>query len=373
MNPHNFIRNPYIFGKPIYKKEELYGRENIIEAIKDNFTNNRKITLLHLQRRIGKTSLIASLPQFFTEEQNTFKFVTFSFQGYKNQSIPKILNDLAEDIAATIHGVPKQVRELADTSYNFFHLFLPTIIDEYLSDKSLVLLLDEFDVLEEDATIFDRGEKLFYELERAVKQEKKLFAILVFGRPLKDIFFLETFLQKEDRKAIEIGLLDRESTQNLIVKPAQGILEYKADAINTIWQLSAGHPSLTQLLCFFIFNYCREKGIKKVTNNHVWLILDEAMKGGEAVLNGFLEPLNNDEKLFFRAVAEAQENFEEKQLQSIIRSWQSVGKSLVEEYGFLEEREDRTGYKIKVELVRLWLLKNYPLSNQEKRLMEQNT
>jgi len=372
-NYNTFGVDPYIFGKPIYKKEQLYGRENIIDEIRDNFTNNKRITLLHVQRRIGKTSLITCLPQFFTEEQNNFKFVTFSFQGYKTKPLPKILNYLADDIASSISGLPKKVTELADTSYNFFNFFLPKIVNEYLSGKNLVLLLDEFDVLEEDKTISTRGKNLFYELEKTVNQEEKLFAVLVFGRSLKDMTYLEEFLQKEEQELMEVGLLNNESTRNLIVKPSQGILEYEESAIDAIWQLSAGHPSLTQLLCSSIFRYCREKEITKVTDNHVWSILERAMTEGEAVLNGFLEPLDENEKLFFRAVAETQESSGKSKLQTNIRNWQSVGKRLVE-YGFLEK--NNFGYRIKVELVRFWLVKNYPLSDEErlqiKTIIEKN-
>jgi hypothetical protein len=370
MNYYNFIRNPYIVGLPINQKSNLFGRENTVKGIKNNIKNNIKITLLHIQRRIGKTSLISCLPQFFTDD---IKFVTFSFQGYKHKTIPEILNSLADEIVTTIDGVPREVRGLADNSYNFFQFFLPRIINEYLSGENLVFLLDEFDVLEEDRTMLMPGEYLFKELEKVVKQQEKLFAILVFGRPLKDMTYLKAFLQKEGQETItEVGLLDKKSTYNLIVYPARGTLEYEADAVNAILQLSAGHPSVTQLLCFCIFNYCRKKETKKVTQTHVDSIVDEAMERGEAVLKGFLEPLNENEKLFFRAVAEAQESFQEKQLKTIIRNWQSVGKRLVEEYGFLEEKEDGTGYKIKVELVRRWLVKNYPLSDKEKLQMEKN-
>jgi hypothetical protein len=367
MNYNNFTQNPYIVGKPIYKKEQLFGRENTVKRIQNNIEDNIKTTFLHVQRRIGKTSLITCLPQFLTDD---IKFVPFSFQGYKDKSIPEILNDLADEIATNIDDFPIELRKLANNSYNFFKLFLPTIINEYLSAKNLVLLLDEFDVLEEDKRMFIRGEYLFKELKQVVKEQEKLFAILVFGRPLKDMSYLEGLLRKEGQETIEVGLLDHESTQSLIVEPAEGKLEYEPGAIDAIWQLSAGHPSLTQLLCFYIFRYCIEKGIKKVTDAHVWLILDEAIEGGRAALQGFLEPLNENENLFFRAVAEAQESFQEKQLKTIIRNWQSVGKRLVEEYGFLEEKEDGTGYKIKVELVRRWLVKNYPLSDKEKLQIE---
>ncbi|NEO57808.1 MAG: AAA family ATPase [Okeania sp. SIO3B5] len=369
---HNFTTNPYIFGTPIYKKEQLYGREETtIKQIKNHFKADIQITLLHVQRRIGKTSLITCLPQYFTEEQNDFKFVTFSFQSYKDKSRTEILDHLADDIAGTIYKLPKEVRALADNPYNFFQLFLPRIINEYLSGKKLVLLLDEFDVLGEDSTISTPGEYLFDWLEQVVKQEKKLFAILVFGRPVQDMTYLKNFLKKQT--PIEVGLLDKESTQNLIVEPARGKLEYESDAINAIWQLSAGHPSLTQLLCFYIFKNCREQGIKKVVHtnveSHVELILDEAMEGGGAVLNGFLDALNNPEKLFFRVVAASQNEVGENRLKTYIKNWHFVGKRLVKEYSFLEEKKDGTGYKIKVELVRLWLVKKYPLSDEEKLQM----
>jgi hypothetical protein len=360
----NFTKNPYIFGKPIYNIKNLYGRQDIFNRIKYNFNNEIKITLLHVQRRIGKTSLITCLPQFFTEDQNDFEFVTFSFQGYKREKIPQILNYLADDIASTIGELPKQVRETADSAYNFFNIFLPKIIDEYLLGKKLVLLLDEFDVLQEDErTDNANGGTLFKDLEKAVKEQEKLFAILVFGRPLTDMKYLATFLQKEGQKAIEVGLLNQEGTKNLIVKPAEETLKYEDGAIDAIWKLSAGHPSLTQLLCFSIFDYCREGEIKNVTDNHVKSILEQAMIRGEAVLSGFLNVLNENEQLFFREVAEAQKSAGEDQTQITIRSWPSVGQRLVE-YGFLQKTEDPIGYKIKVELVQRWLVKEYPLSNE---------
>ena len=367
MNDYKYRPNPYIVGKPIYQKKQLFGRENTVKRIQNNIKNNIKITLLHIQRRIGKTSLITCLPQFFTDD---IKCVTFSFQGYKDSSILEILNNLADEIANTIDGVPREVRELADSSENFFRIFLPRIINEYLSGKNLVLLLDEFDVFEDDTRMCNQGKRFFYELEKVVEQQEKLFAILVFGRPLKDMTYLEAFLPKEGQETIEVGLLDLESTRSLIVEPAKGTLEYEADAIDAIWQLSAGHPSLTQLLCFYIFRFCIQKGIKKVNHTHVRLILDEAMEGGQVVLKGFLAPLDENEKLFFRAVAKAQNEVGENRLKANIKKSQSVGKRLAEEYGFLEEKEDGTGYKIKVELVRRWLVKNYPLSDKEKLQVE---
>ena len=116
--------NPYFFGKPIYEYNNLFGRNDILQRIKEHITEKDiKITLLHVQRRIGKTSLITCLPDFFTKEENIFKFAYFSFQGYKASSPPQILQSLARDIVDNIDVIPPQVIELANNSYNFFNLF----------------------------------------------------------------------------------------------------------------------------------------------------------------------------------------------------------------------------------------------------------
>jgi hypothetical protein len=276
-----------------------------------------------------------------------------------------MLNDLADRIAATIdgiHGLPEQVKEESDTFYHFFNIFLPKIIDKYLSGKKLVLLLDEFDVLTKDEKTKNRnGKKIFDGLEKAVKEQEKLFAILVFGRSLKDMDYLEAFLQKEGQKPIEVGLLDYESTENLIVQPAKGILEYEKSAIENIWKLSAGHPYLTQLLCSNIFVYCKENKKKKVCKDDVKSILSKAMEQGEPVLQDFLQPLNEEEKSFFCQVAKGEK---------IEKYLAPKGKSLVE-LSFLEEDGDY--YKIKVEFVQLWLAKCCHLSDNKKLQEEKSS
>ncbi|NEP77450.1 MAG: ATP-binding protein [Okeania sp. SIO3B3] len=367
---NNFIGNPYIFGSPIRNKHQLYGREETIRKIDNNFINNKKITLLHVQRRIGKTSLIDCLPQFITEDQG-FKFVDFSLQGYEYKPIEKILNDLADRIAEVIGILPNEVRELANHSETFFiEGFLPKIINEYLPGKRLVLLLDEFDILGKDEKM-PAGKNLFNRLEKGVEQEENLFAILVFGRPVKDMTYLKEFLKKQT--PIEVGLLNRKDTEKLIVQPAKKILKYEQAAIDAIWQLSAGHPSLTQLICRNIFAYCRGEEIKQVISRHIELILEQTMQEGIYVFEGFLQPLNDSEKLFFRAVAEAQKigidplNIIKPTGEVTRLALNEAGERLVE-YGFLERKG--TGYKVKVELVRLWLVENYPLSDEER--LQQN-
>ncbi|GGA39083.1 ATP-binding protein [Okeania sp. KiyG1] len=364
--------SPYIFGKPILKQEQLYGREQDIKQIKSNLIHNKKITLLEVQRRIGKTSLLKCLPQNMNESEGKFKFVHFSFQGKQKYPIPTILDYLAEEIIEDIYGIPEQEKKVANSLDTFFGKFLPKIINQYLSDEKLVFLIDEFDILGEDEETYSqgKGKDLFDKLEKAIEQENRLFAVLVFGKPVKKITYLESFCKQNPKSIITVTELDKKSTKKLITELAKGTLEYEQEAIEAIWRLLKGHPSLTQLLCKSIFELCHPRNIKIVNPNHVSLSQEKVIEGGRGVLKGFLQPLSEAEKLFFRAVAEAQKRGIVDPLKIIkpteeipISALMQAGKDLVE-YGFLEE--DKTGYKIKVELVRVWLLDNYPLSDEER-------
>lgn len=373
-NNYNSAINPYIFGKPIDKKKQLYGREKTIEQIKSNLINNKQITLLEVQRRIGKSSLLKCLPQFMTGYKSNFKFVNFSFQGEQHYEIPKILDHLAEKIIEDIGGIPEEVKKLANNLDTFFGEFLPKIINTYLSGEKVVFLLDEFDVLGEDEETYSqgKGKDLFDNLKKAVERENRLFAILVFGKPVKKINYLESFWKQDPEKSIiRVTELDKKSTEKLIREPAEGQLEYEPEAIDAIWKLLKGHPSLTQLLCKSIFEYCDLNKINRVTSHHVSLSQKNVMTRGGGVLKGFLIALNEPEQLFLKAVAEAQEigiidplkiikQTKKRQNLALI----NAGKLLVE-YGFLEKYG--RGYKIKVELVRIWLLKNHPLLDEKER------
>ncbi|MDE5071528.1 MAG: hypothetical protein O4806_06500, partial [Trichodesmium sp. St5_bin8] len=101
-------------------------------------------------------------------------------------------------------------------------------------------------------------------------------------------------------------------------------------------------------------------------------ILSQAMEEGQAILQGFLEPLSDIEKLFFFAVAEAQEQGTDPlkilkitQRTTITPAYSRTAQERLIELGFVEKNGKHL--KIKVELVRLWLLKNSPLLVEEYR------
>ncbi|MBD1215142.1 MAG: ABC transporter substrate-binding protein [Dolichospermum circinale Clear-D4] len=366
----NLHRNPYIIGRPIDYRESLFGRESIFQLVQENLQQSQQLLLLYGQRRIGKSSIILSIPQQLAE-LNEFVFVTFDLSFYSQQPWSIILAALAQAIVDNLELEtsisPPTTTELELEINIFERQFLPQVYQQ-LENRNLVLLLDEFDALIsqdlESSAIETFIKKIFRSLSEITKRNNKLFIVVSIGEHLASTLnILKIF---EDVPKIEIGLLDKDSTKELITKPAQGVLEYEEEAIKAIFNLSAGHPYCTQIICFAIFSRAREKNSFKITSADVEIIVDTAIEIGEAGLSWFWDVFSIPEQVVFSAIAQAQETGQDYlkllKIQGIDAKNQLINQARKQllDNGFL----DATGEKIKVELVRRWIIKRYPLQDQ---------
>ncbi|MEP0751680.1 AAA family ATPase [Trichocoleus sp. Lan] len=298
--------NPYIIGRPIYEPEYFFGREELFQFIQDNLNKSAKVILLHGQRRIGKSSVLCQIPNFVHLEK--FVFVSLSLEGKSQKPLSEVLHELARDIIDHL-GLPKDKvtlptkSELEKQSQVFADDFLPQIY-QVLGGKNLVLLLDEFDVLG-DCNPDTAANHFFPYLQSIVYQQPELFIIPVVGRRLTDMPTLLGLFREAPRH--EIGLLDRRGAERLIIEPAKGVLEYNSEVIDAILALSAGHPYFTQVICFALFANAREEQRWQVTRADVESIVDKAIEIGEGGLAWFRDGLPIPERVFFSAVAEAQQ------------------------------------------------------------------
>ncbi|MFM6080901.1 MAG: ABC transporter substrate-binding protein [Dolichospermum sp.] len=366
----NLHRNPYIIGRPIGYRESLFGRESIFKLVQENLQQSQQLLLLYGQRRIGKSSIILSIRQQLAEV-NEFVFVTFDLSFYSQQPWSSILAALAQAIVDNLELEtsisPPTTRELELEINIFERQFLPQVYQQ-LENKNLVLLLDGFDALIsqdlESSAIETFTKKIFRRLSDITKRNNKLFIVISIGEHLASTLnILKIF---EDVPKIEIGLLDKDSTKELITKPAQGVLEYEEEAIKAIFNLSAGHPYCTQIICFAIFSRAREQNSFKITSADVERIVDTAIEIGEAGLSWFWAVFSIPEQVVFSAIAQAQETGKNYlkllEIQGIDAKNQLINQARKQllDNGFL----DATGEKIKVELVRRWIIKRYPLQDQ---------
>ena len=357
--------NPYIIGRPIKinEPEKFFGRERLFKFINDNLGNEQKTIFLFGQRRIGKSSILHQISNFV--EQDKYFFVFFDLQDKGNLPLSDVLYEIAGEIIKSLNSSSHEIQLplIGEFQQNpntiFFDNLLPQIY-KILNNRNLVLLLDEFD-------IFINGNE-FLKLIRT--KGDKIFCIPVLGRNIHDKNnFLADFHDAPPTQ--EITLLDKNSAINLITKPAQNILEYKPDAITAILKLAAGHPYFTQVICFSVFMQAREENKWVVDPSDIENIRTKAIESCEAGSTAFWDALSIPEQVLFSAVAELQETEFESSDLTVMKLLEQYGvvetdklKKAVKELvrgRFLEKIKDSNSYKVKIELVRLWLIKKYSL------------
>ena len=374
-------KNPYIIGRPIDEPTLFFGRQNLFNFLEKNLKQNVKISVLHGQRRIGKSSIIRNIPKLI--KSDNFVFIRFDLEYYSSENIGEILLALAQEILEQLDldkgkiKLPK-IKDLEKDIYVFYSKFIVLVFQE-IKGKNIVLLFDEFDSLIADYHKSDIDDFFTY-LASIVEVENRLFLIICAGRQNEDR--QNTFDVFPNISYYEIGFLSQDSTEKLIKEPAKDILEYDTEAINKIFELSAGHPYFIQTICFAIFVIARELGKWQVTVKDVDKVIDKAIEYAEAGLAWFWDGLTITEKMVFSAVAEFQDlAIEKKQMLPatpfklleemygvpIRPSIQKASLELVKS-NFLNKSEN----KVIIELVRLWLLQRHPLSQEIKYLQKFN-
>ncbi|NEO74929.1 ABC transporter substrate-binding protein [Moorena sp. SIO4G3] len=367
--------NPYIIGSLIDNPEKFFGRESLFRFIEDNLNNREKVILLHGQRRIGKSSILTQIPNKVANNQ--FFFVNFDLHSHINSPLSLILYDLAQEICDNLVDeffldiadiTSPSEDNLANNPAIFSNHFLPKVY-QVLKGKNLVLLLDEFDAIP-DHNPPSAKQHFFPYLANLIKQHDELFTIAVVGRNLDD---LPTLLKVFGRSPYqEIGFLDEVSAKRLIKRPAQDVLSYEAKAIKAIYHLSAGHPYFTQVLCSTLFSKAKENQNWRISTPDVEAIVNQAIERAQGGLAWLWDGLPIPEQVVFSAVAKAQEiaisNHEpvpEHPL-SFLEGYGVETKCVdqaakrLKEYGFVDDTERR----VKVPLVRHWLLQYHPLRQE---------
>ena len=394
--------NPYNIGRPITEPERFFGRDRLFEFIEDNLLQGAQVILLHGQRRIGKSSVLAQIPQVIDLEG--FAFVPLSLEGNSHKSRAEVLHKLARDSVQHFDGLKSRIEIPSIESFQhdpslFVRRFIPDL-QRVLGVENVVLLLDEFDTLYNSA-VNDAAGSLFHFLQAGVYEYPNLYLIPVVGRQLNDLPIMLSLFREAPNQ--EVGLLDRRSAEQLITIPAEGMLEYDLDAIDAILDLTAGHPYFTQVMCFTLFGNARSERRWRVTRSDVRASVERAIELGEGGLGWFWEGIPLPERVVFSAAAEVPHarqieypelsglEFSEVEPLELLRECgveltESIRDGLINlvDWRFIRSTGSRSGirpgerrasvppsvsnYRVAIELVRRWLVQRHPIRRELREL-----
>jgi hypothetical protein len=373
-------KNPYITGNPVGNGYAFIGRTDILKAVLNVLIHPEDNAIVLVgQRRIGKTSVLhelnANLP-----ENGDFQPIYFDLQDKSQWPLEELLQALANKISDE-----ENRPDLDNEAENTFHHWLQQLLNDLPEEKSLVLLFDEFDVIDDSGNQQQAGKSFFPYLRQLLDiDHQRLNFVFVTGRKINDLsqIFLELFKGIINKK---VSLLDHDETIEIIrLSEKNQTLNWEKDATERIWQLTNGHPYLTQHLSSRIWDnliYDRPSGKKVLTATlkdvEKELKSGDILKASENTLEWLWGALPPAERVIASLLAnvggaksmndqQLKVLLQKKGLQVITSDLRDAPQKLIE--WDLIETVEKERYCFRVELLREWVALYKPINQLQKEL-----
>jgi tetratricopeptide (TPR) repeat protein len=240
--------NPFTAGGALSSSTGagFFGRDRIFKFVRDTLDSEQRVPILLLgQRRIGKSSILRQLPRHLGEE---IVCVYFDLQGKANQTLDQVLYGLARAIADVV-GIAAPSRDDAAEG-SFVPVFLPRALHRLGSPRRLLLLFDEFDVVDPHP---DLASTRFVPYIGEQLADGQIGLVLVMGRRSETMSETARAAVLKECVQQRLGRLTEHETNALIMSLATRPVRFSEAAATRVYRLTSGHPFCTQLLCHVVW------------------------------------------------------------------------------------------------------------------------
>jgi len=298
------IPNPYVTGAPLSAENStFFGRDNELAYLRRAVTNataNNAIVLTG-EKRMGKTSLLNHLSSHLPDSVVPV-YIDAQGIGYE-PGIGNLLYDIAAIVARSLAmPAPQPTRFETRGADLFRHEFLPDARKK-LGRRRLVLLIDEFEELEQRVTSGLLDRQVFAYLRHLVQQEPGMAWIFVGPNAIADLRPDHWWGLFSGALHRPIGRLDAITATALITEPVEGYLRYDDLAIDKMMRLTAGHPYFLQLLCHVLVWQANQEQRSFVSSEEVDVARQQMLELGETHLLAMWRELSMEEQQTLAAVA----------------------------------------------------------------------
>jgi tetratricopeptide (TPR) repeat protein len=253
------LLNPFVVGGAITDPsgQGFFGREKVFDFVRSALNSVQRPPILLIgQRRIGKSSVLRQLPSHLAAE---YCCVYFDLQGKEQMTLDALLYGLARSIADGLK-IERPNREQA-TEAEFNH-FLEMAFEKLGGARSrLVLLFDEFDVLDQQAGAGNAIalNRFIPFLSELCAQNPGVGLILVVGRKTEELSGSWNRIILKDSVQYSIGRLELPEIRELVKKGSAEVLSFNDAAILRLFAIASGHPFCTQVLCHVIWSHALKR------------------------------------------------------------------------------------------------------------------
>ena len=249
-NWDHLIRNPPYAINPIRAKENLYGRDSVLEELEHRVSNSTS-TFLWGQKRVGKTSVLHVLAASLRDRADVTCVIlrmgelTSLHEGQLAHTIARRLVQALN----VVHDVPPEG--------DFRGGLNPLVpIVEELAEKAgkrLLIIIDEFDDLNSAFYLGERG-KQFVKALRTLSEVGLTFMFV--GSERMDSIYRKHATDLNKWVDLSLDRIEESDCAALITEPVAGMIEYENDAIAAMVDYCRGNPFYMHLIADRIFRRC---------------------------------------------------------------------------------------------------------------------
>ena len=297
------LANPFVFGGALSNPSGygFFGRGEVFDLVRSALNAvQRNPVILYGHRRIGKSSILQRLAQGLSPDNLC---VYYNLETKGRISLDVVLYGLGRAICETLEA---DLPARADTTQETFHrVFLQRIASHLGSLRRLVLLLDEFDVIDQLRAEPEAAARTFVPyLASLLAAEPAIGVVMVVGRRTEELSdaFRAALLKNAVQMRID-RLAENQVAQMLDVLPVP-TLAFDAGAVARVFALAAGHPYCTQVLCSTVWS--RVAGRKtRVEAGDVDRLIYDAVQLGTNGMSWIFDGLElPEQRIFVSALSE---------------------------------------------------------------------
>ncbi len=376
MSDFKIIPNPYIVGNPIKTKKMFYGRRDDFEYIKRKLESGVKsyIIIFCGERRSGKTSILFQIMN--GELGDKFLPILIDMQnmaGLKNdhEFFEKLTNELLKKLPESKTDLNKYDFTALDTSpYKIFDKLLDDLHRIY-SDKNILLLIDEYELIETKIREGTLDRNLLTYLAGVLESERKISFIFTGSKKLEDRDFQLWNILFSKSLYRNVSFLSENDTYRLIYEPVKDYLTYKEGITETIYRLTAGQPFYTQVVCQNIVDHLNEHQKNVVDQEDLKEIVEGILENPLPQMIYFWNSLSDDKKLILSLTSEilkdendwiTAENIlkvSKKREYEIHLSLKTISTTLEGLYHNQLLKKSNSSYCFQMDLLRLWIKRDH--------------
>lgn len=254
--------NPYIVGNPIRGEAMFFGREDDFRYVQTKLDGAAQgvVVVLCGDRRTGKSSILYQILNGRLGERFIPVFVDLQEMVVANDR--EFFRRMARLIgeACSIDKTEVDAFGFGDERSNPYHLFVDFLdaVLERIGDRALLLLVDEYELLESKVEEGRLDSEIFLFLAGLIDSKERLSFIFTGSRRLEERdrrYWREMLRRSLFRK---IGFLSANDARRLITEPVASRVVFGRNVVERIVRLTAGQPFYAQVICQTAVDYLNE-------------------------------------------------------------------------------------------------------------------